>query len=165
MNLFVKDTLHIGVRRQENKVIVEISSDYVNSNHKGQLYINEDRIGEQLLSEWKRFKTTKLKKIRIYFDEIDWYDDEVDVYETPIVQMERGLRKCKFGTRSHGSIPKDWSVIVTMVFEDLQTKKPIKDCISVLLGSMFDITLQKKFDKECNPVIQGKKEYSSISNY
>lgn len=163
MNLFKKDTLQISVNRKENKVYVEISSDYINSNRKSQLYVSGDRLGEQLLNEWKRCKTSKLKRMMVSFYPIDHYDDMTDIYETPIVSMERGLRKYKLEHSEHGSIPKEWGVEVIMKFEDIQTKKPIKDCITNVLGSLFDTELQKKFDKVCNPVIVGKETRGYIS--
>ena len=68
--------------------------------------------------------------------------------------MERGLRKPKVGSRNHGSIPKDWSVILSMVFTDLQTKKPILDCIKAVLGYRFTTEMEKKFVKQYNPIIK-----------
>jgi hypothetical protein len=153
-HLFVQDELQINLNRRENKLTLSIYSMYTGSNRKSQLYVNGDRLGLELESLWKSIKTTKLKLIQISFDEQDWYDDEVDVYETPVVTIKRGLRKCKIGERSHGSIPKEWGVEMYCIFEDLQTKKPVLDVIKSILGSYFTTEMEKKFVKQYNPIIK-----------
>jgi hypothetical protein len=151
---FTNECLQINLRRNENKLILSINSDYSRSNHKGQIYVDEQRMAEDVLQLWKSIKTKKLLRVHASFDEIDWYDSEVNVYETPVIIMERGLRKAKIGSQNHGSIPKDWSVDVSMVFLDLQTKKPILDCIKATIGSLFTTELEKQFIKEYNPIIK-----------
>jgi len=153
-NYFTDECLEISLRRNENKLILTMSSDYSRSNHKGQLYVNDEAMAEDVLRLWKSIKTKKLVRVHASFDEIDWYDDEVDVYETPVIIMERGLRKAKIGSRNHGSIPKDWTIDVSMVFLDLQTKKPILDCIKATLGSLFTTDMEKNFVKRYNPIIK-----------
>ena len=151
---FTNECLDINLRRVKNNLHLSISSDYSRSNHKGQLYVNGERMAEDVLQLWKSIKTKKLTRINAMFHEIDWYDNEVDVYETPVVIMERGLRKAKIGSRNHGSIPKDWTIDLNMVFTDLQTKKPILDTIKATLGSLFTTELEKKFVKQYNPIIK-----------
>ena len=119
---FTDECLGVNLRRAENKIIVTIDSDYARSNHKGQLYVSGEGVANDVLQLWKSIKTKKLLRMHVSFDEIDWYDDEYDVYETPVVIMERGLRKPKVGSRNHGSIPKEWSVCLSMVFTDLQQR-------------------------------------------
>jgi hypothetical protein len=153
-NYFTDECLEISLRRNENKLILTMSSDYSRSNHKGQLYVNDEAMAEDVLRLWKSINTKKLVRVHASFDEIDWYDDEVDVYETPVIIMERGLRKAKIGSRNHGSIPKDWTIDVSMVFLDLQTKKPILDCIKATLGSLFTTDMEKNFVKRYNPIIK-----------
>jgi len=154
MKHYFIDDLSIDLRRNQNKLVLTIESDYARSNHKGQLYVSGEGVANDVLSLWKSIKTKKLTRVHVSFDEIDWYDDEVDVYETPVVIMERGLRKPKVGSRNHGSIPKDWLVIMSMVFTDLQTKKPILDCIKAVLGYRFTTDMEKKFVKQYNPIIK-----------
>lgn len=151
---FTNECLQINLRRNENKLILSINSDYSRSNHKGQIYVDEQRMAEDVLQLWKSIKTKKLLRVHASFDEIDWYDSEVNVYQTPVIIMERGLRKAKIGSQNHGSVPKDWSVDVSMVFLDLQTKKPILDCIKATIGSLFTTELEKQFIKEYNPIIK-----------
>jgi hypothetical protein len=151
---FTDECLGVNLRRAENKIIVTIDSDYARSNHKGQLYVSGEGVANDVLQLWKSIKTKKLLRMHVSFDEIDWYDDEVDVYETPVIIMERGLRKPKIGSRNHGSVPKDWSVVLSMVFLDLQTKKPILDCIKAVLGSRFTTDMEKQFVKRYNPIIK-----------
>ena len=151
---FTNECLQINLRRNENKLILSINSDYSRSNHKGQIYVDEQRMAEDVLQLWKSIKTKKLLRVHASFDEIDWYDSEVNVYQTPVIIMERGLRKAKIGSQNHGSVTKDWSVDVSMVFLDLQTKKPILDCIKATIGSLFTTELEKQFIKEYNPIIK-----------
>jgi hypothetical protein len=153
-HLFVQEELQINLYRRENKVCLSIYSMYTGSNRKSQLYVNGDRLGTELENLWKSIKTTKLKLIQITFDEQDHYDDMTDIYETPIIQMKRGLRKCKIGQREHGSIPKEWGIEMFCVFENLQTKKPILDVIKSILGSYFTTDIEKKFVKNYNPIIK-----------
>ena len=151
---FTDECLNVDLRRNENKIVVTIDSDYARSNRKGQLYVSGEGVAKDILDLWKSIKTKKLARVHLSFDEIDWYDDEVDVYQTPVVIMERGLRKPKIGSRNHGSIPKEWSVCLSLVFIDLQTKKPILDCIKAVLGYRFTTEMEKKFVKQYNPIIK-----------
>lgn len=163
-NYFTKDCLEISVERRadENKLVLHMSSDFSGS-HKSQLYVNEKRLAEELERLWKSIKTKKLLKLSSYFDEIDWYDDEVDVYTTPIARIERGLKKARLFEKTHGSIPKDWSIIVTAVFADTSANTPIMEVIKATLSSLFDAKLEKEFVKKLRPVLQKKTKYVSVS--
>jgi hypothetical protein len=116
-NLFTNECLTISTSRLSDGTIkLEINSDFKGSSRKSELYVNEERLAKEVEDFWKATKTKKLQKLRVCFDEIDWYDDEVDVYQTPIVTIERGLKRAKVSHRNHGSVPKDWGVVMTCVF-------------------------------------------------
>ena len=157
---FKNDCLLISVERssKENKLILTISSDWAGDCHKSQLHVDEKRLGLQLEEVWKSIKTKKLLKLKASFGEIDWYDDETDMYETPIVFMERGLKRARFDSRNHGSIPKDWSFDVLAVFADTTTNSAILETLRKVMYSKFTKEIEKKFIKELRPVLQKKKE-------
>jgi hypothetical protein len=97
-------------------------------------------------------------KLKASFGTIDWYDDETDMYETPIVFMERGLKRARFDSRTHGSIPKGWSFDVLAVFNDTTTNTAILETIRKVLYTKFTKEIEKKFIKSLRPVLQKKKE-------
>lgn len=156
-SLFQRETISFNLHRRENLIYLSISADYSHSERKSRLYVNGKRLAEQLESTWKRITTTKFKSIRLSFYEIDWYDDMTDIYNTPIVSIEKGLRKAKIDSTEHGSIPKEWGIEANCVFENLQTKKPILDTIKEILGSKFTAEMEKDFVKKYNPIIANKK--------
>lgn len=163
--LFTNSCLSIGVSRSSNdKLRVDISSDFSGSSRKSQLYVNKDYVGEQFEKSWKSIKTKKLIEMRLSFGEIDWYDDMTDVYETPIVHIARGQKKVRFGTREHGSIPKDWSIDVTAYVSDTTTKTPIIEVVKKVLGSYFTSDMEKKFTKELKLVLQKKTQHCNLYN-
>jgi hypothetical protein len=134
---------------------LSISSDYSDSNHKGKLWVNEKRIGETFEDFWKKIKTKKRLRMSAYFSEIDWYDDMTDMYETPTFSIGRGLKRAKISSRSHGSIPKDWSFNLTVTFDDMDRLSPVVDVIHLALGNHLtdkdkvEITKEfKKFPKQ-----------------
>ena len=156
-NLFTKECLSIQVgRTNENNIVVSISSDYSGSSRKSELHVNENRLAEAVESFWKSTKTKKLLKMSVSFNEIDWYDDEVDVYETPIVHIERGLKKAKIKYNRHGSIPKDWSVDVYFKLADTTTNTPILEVVKSALGSNLDSNMEKELVKQLKPLLQKK---------
>lgn len=162
-NLFTNECLSIQVRRtNENKIIVNISSDFSGSDRKSQLYVNEKRIAESVESFWKSIKTKNLLSMSVSFSEIDWYDDMTDVYETPIIRMERGLKKARVGYQDHGSIPKDWSVDVYFKFSDTTKNTPILEVVKGALGSFFNAEYEKKFVKELKPFLQKKVNHINV---
>ena len=159
---FDRDTLSIGVsRRSDNTLRLEISSDFSQSNHKSQLYVNENRLADMVEQTWKSIKTKKLQKLVVSFGEIDYYDDMTNVYETPVVRIERGLRRAKLSHREHGSIPKDWSFDMTALFSDTTTNTPILEVIKNALGSYFTPEIKKAFVKSLRPVLQKKVQGAS----
>ena len=97
----------------------------------------------------------------VSFSEIDWYDDMTDVYETPIIRMERGLKKARIGYNDHGSIPKDWSVDVYFTFSDTTKNTPILEVVKSALGSYFNSEAEKKFTKDLKAVLQKKSQGAS----
>lgn len=161
---FVQNGLHIGINRDSdgNTIFLDITSEYSRSNHKGQLWVNSKNLAEQVESLWKSIKTKKLTRLVVGFDEIDWYDDMTDIYYTPLIKIERGLKKAKQLEREHGSIPKDWSIYLRAVISDTTTKTPILEVIKKTLGSYFTPALEKEFLKKLKPVLQKKKSYASV---
>lgn len=164
-NLFTNECLNIHTRRLSDGTIkLEISSDFSGSSRKSELRVNEEKIATEVEVFWKSIKTKKLQKLRVFFDEIDYYDDEVDVYETPIISIERGLKRAKVSHREHGSIPKDWSVILTCVFLDTTTNTPIIEVVKSALGSLYTNDVEKQFVKELKPFLQKKASYATFES-
>lgn len=161
-NLFTTDSFNIDVFTKDQSIRVYINSDYVGSNRKSQLYVNEKRLQEEVETFWKNTKTKKLTQMLVSFDEIDWYDDDVDVYTTPVVSMTRGNRVSKVSEHRHGCIPKDWSVDLRMLFEKT-TKKPILDTIKPITDKFLSVKDMKELEKGITQVLQGKKERYQFS--
>ena len=162
---FSKDCLEINLgRNSDNTISIEVSSDFAFSNRKSQLFVNEDKLRNLVEQFWKSIKTKKLLSMRTYFDEIDWYDDEVDVYQTPIIGIERGLKKAKVSSRNHGSIPKDWSINVKMKLDDTTTNTPILEVLEKLLMHKFPTNAKVEIIKKLKPFLQKKDNYISYYN-
>ena len=157
---FTDECLNVDLRRNENKIVVTIDSDYARSNRKGQLYVSGEGVAKDILDLWKSIKTKKLARVHLSFDEIDWYDDEVDVYETPSVSIQRGLKRAKVSHRTHGSIPKEWSVDLTCVFLDTTTNTPIIEVVKSALGRLYTSEVEKQFVKQLKPFLQKKANYA-----
>jgi hypothetical protein len=157
-SLFTQNELSVHVNRltQEDKIRICISSDYSGSDRKSQLYVNDKRLAEEVETFWKSIKTKKLLSMSVSFGEIDWYDNMTDIYETPIVRIERGLKKAKIGAQEHGSIPKEWSVDMYCTFADTTTNTPILEVVKSALGSYFDAKAEKEFIKALKPLLQKK---------
>ena len=156
-NLFTNDCLSVSISRlQEDKIRLCVSSDFSGSQRKSQLYVNEERLSADVESFWKNTKTKKLLGMSVSFGEIDWYDDMTNMYETPIVKIERGLKKARVSYKDHGSIPKEWSVDVYFTFADTTTNTPIMEVVKGALGSRFNSDAEKKFIKELKPFLQKK---------
>ncbi len=161
---FTKDCLEINLsRNSDNTISIEVSSDYAHSSRKSQLFVNEDKLRHLVEQFWKSIRTKKLLSMRTYFDEIDYYDDEVDVYQTPIIAIERGLKKAKVIDRNHGSIPKDWSINVKMKFDDTTTNTPILEVIEKLLMHKFPTQAKVEIIKKMKPFL--RKEVNFVSYY
>jgi hypothetical protein len=154
---FTNDCLSITAERgKENKIILTISSDWAGGCHKSQLHVDEKRMGLQLEEVWKSIKTKKLLRLRASFGEIDYYDDETDMYETPIVYMERGLKRARFNSRNHGSIPKDWSFDVCAVLADTTTNTAVLEVLKKSMYTKFTKDVEKEFVKKLRPLLQKK---------
>ena len=162
-NLFTNECLQIGTSRLSDGTIkLEISSDYSGSSRKSQLYVNEERIAKAVEDFWKSIKTKKLQKLKVYFDEIDWYDDEVDVYTTPVIGIQRGLKRAKIADQTHGSVPKDWGVDLVCIFADTTTNTPILEVVKSAVGKYLTSDLEKQFVKELKPFLQKKANYARV---
>jgi hypothetical protein len=161
---FTKDCLQINLgRNSDNTISVEVSSDYAYSSRKSQLYANSDKLRNEVEQFWKSIKTKKLLSMRVGFDEIDWYDDEVDVYQTPIIRIERGLKRAKLSERNHGSVPKDWSIDARFKFDDTTTNTPILEVLEKLLVHKFPTQAKIKIIKDLKPFL--RKEVKSVNYY
>lgn len=161
---FTKDCLQINLgRNSDNTISVEVSSDYAYSIRKSQLYANSDKLRNEVEQFWKSIKTKKLLSMRVGFDEIDWYDDEVDVYQTPIIRIERGLKRAKLSERNHGSVPKDWSIDARFKFDDTTTNTPILEVLEKLLVHKFPTQAKIKIIKDLKPFL--RKEVKSVNYY
>ncbi len=53
MKHYFIDDLSIDLRRNQNKLVLTIESDYARSNHKGQLYVDGDGVAKDVLDLWK----------------------------------------------------------------------------------------------------------------
>lgn len=162
---FTKECLEINLSRNtDNTISIEVSSDFAFSSRKSQLYVNEDKLRHQVEQFWKSIKTKKLLAMRVGFDEIDWYDDEVDVYETPIIRIERGLKKAKVSERNHGSVPKDWSIDARFKFDDTTTNTPILEVLEKLLMHKFPTDAKVKIIKDLKPFLRKEVKYVNYYN-
>jgi hypothetical protein len=161
---FTKDCLEINLSRNtDNTISIEVSSDFAFSSRKSQLFVNEDKLRHLVEQFWKSIKTKKLLAMRVGFDEIDWYDDEVDVYQTPIIRIERGLKKAKVSERNHGSVPKDWSIDARFKFDDTTTNTPILEVLEKLLMHKFPTDAKVKIIKDLKPFL--RKEVKFVNYY
>jgi hypothetical protein len=162
---FTKDSLEINLgRNTDNTISVEVNCDYAYSSRKSQLYANADKLRNEVEQFWKSIRTKKLLSMRVYFDEIDWYDDEVDVYQTPIIAIERGLKRAKVSERNHGSIPKDWSINVRMKFDDTTTNTPILEVLEKLLVHRFPTQAKVEIIKKMKPFLRKEENYVGYYN-
>ena len=156
-SIFTKESLSVSVSRmQENKIRLSIYSDYSGSSRKSPLYVNEERLAKYVEDFWKSIKTKKLQSMSVSFDMIDWYDDMTDMYETPIIRIQRGLKRAKVSHNDHGSIPKDWGVDFVCVFSDTTTNTPILEVIKSAVGSHMNSEEEKALIKALKPFLQKK---------
>lgn len=162
---FTKECLSISLsRNSDNDIKMYVSSDYAYSNRKDRLFVNEKSLCEKIERFWKSISTKKLMRMSVSFGEIDYYDDMTDMYETPVVTIQRGLKKAKISENSHGCIPKEWSIDVTFTIKDTTTKTPIIEILTTLLGTyIFNSEIEKKFTKDIKPFLQKKTKYCSYS--
>ena len=156
-NIFTKESLSVSVSRmQEDKIRLSISSDFSGSSRKSRLYINEERLAKNVEDFWKSIKTKKLTSMMVSFDEIDWYDDMTDMYDTPIIRIQRGLKRARVSHQEHGSIPKDWGVELICVFSDTTTNTSILEVVKGAVGSHMNSDEEKAFIKALKPFLQKK---------
>jgi hypothetical protein len=123
--------------------------------------VNEKNIAETVEKTWKSIKTKKMLSLNTWFGEIDWYDNMTDIYETPMVNIKRGLKRAKIAHKEHGSIPKDWSFNVGIVFSDTTTNTPVLEVLNKVLYSLFTKEIEKEFVKAIKPFL--RKEKSNVS--
>lgn len=162
---FTKDCLQINLGRNiDDTISIEVSSDYAHSSRKSQLFVNEDKLRHLVEQFWKSIRTKKLLSMRVYFDEIDWYDDEVDVYQTPIIGIDRGLKKAKVINKNHGSVPKDWSVVAKFKFDDTTTNTPILEVLEKLLVHKFPTDAKVEIIKKMKPFLRKEVKYVNYYN-
>jgi hypothetical protein len=160
---FTKSCLQINVARErEDGLTLSIGSDYSQSQHKGRIYPDKNRLATTVESFWKSIKTKKLLRVGVSFDEIDWYDNHTDMYTTPKVHIERGQKKARIDEREHGSIPKDWSFHLNARFADTTTVTPILEVVKAALGSFFTPKMEKEFKKVMKPLLQKKSTYCNV---
>ena len=140
---------------------VGISSDYVGSNRKSRIYVNEKHLAEDVERTWKQIKTKKILLLNASFGEIDWYDDMTDTYTTPVIKIERGLRKAKVREQEHGSIPKEWSFDVVAKFDPTISRSAVIDAIKIISGRYFTPKAQKAVLKGLADIRANKTTYFS----
>ena len=151
---FSKQCLEIHISSNDQGVNVRIDSDYSESPRKSTLHVDSKRLEKEVENFWKSVKTKMLTSMRISFDEIDWYDDMVNMYDTPIVSIERGLKKARTTYSEHGSIPKDWSFSAVFRFKPTKVITPIMEVIELALGSLISKKQSEEFVKVARPVLQ-----------
>jgi hypothetical protein len=157
---FSNDTLEISLRRlrtDDNKIVLHIMSDYSHNAHKAQLHVNEKDLTEKVERTWKSIKTKKMQRMYVWFGEIDWYDNEVDVYTTPMINIKRGLRRAKIEYKRHGSIPKDWSFDMGIMFTDMTTSAPVMEVLNKVLYCLFTKDIEKQVAKAIKPFLRKEK--------
>ena len=160
---FTSRSIQINIARgYENTLQLSIGSDYSNSQHKGRIYPDKNRLTATVESLWKSIKTKKLLKMGVSFGEIDWYTNYADIYTTPVVHIQRGQKKSRIEEQEHGSIPKDWSFHLSAMFADTTTVTPILEVVKSTLGSFFTPKMEKEFKKVMKPVLQKKTMYCNV---
>jgi len=155
--------LTISLRKTNyNNFVMVIEGDYRYSMRKAQIHFNKEIIEEiksGLLNCWKNTKTKKLKSVRFYFDEIDWYDNLVDAYTTPIFYMERGKKKPRVAYQEHGSIPKEWAAKLCFLFETTTKITPFMEVVGKFFDASFDKEETKRLEKMFRSVLKNKTNY------
>jgi hypothetical protein len=153
-----RDNISIKLERKADGLttLLTITADYIRSPRKSRLQVNDEIIKNDVLRVWKSIKTSKLKSLVVFFDEIDWYDNMTDIYNTPVVIMQRGEKLPVSFPRSHGSIPKEWSFNVLIELENVKQKNVIFDILKTLLCFVFDEKVKKEFLVELKPFLKGE---------
>ena len=161
-NNFTKDYLNISIRRSNANADISMTiSSETGMCHKSQLYVNEKRLAEDLEMFWKSIKTKKVRTMSANYGQVDYYDNMNDVYETPSISIQRGLKKARIGSDSHGCVPKDWTFDLNCRFKDTSTSTPILEVVKSALGSYFTEKHEKELKKALKPFLQKKEQYAS----
>jgi len=164
-NLFKEDSLFISITRIENEeLVIEMYSDFSGAERKSPLYVNVRKLMEKVSAAWKSIKTKKLLWLGVHFNEVDYYDNEIDVYTTPSVSIRRGLKIPRVSHITHGSIPKDWEVVVRARIADTKAITPILEVITEVCGNLFEGKLKEDFIKGTRKVLQNKAKHCSVRN-
>jgi hypothetical protein len=164
-NLFKEDSLFISITRIDTEeLVIEMYSDFYGAERKSPLYVNEEVLVKKVSTAWKSIKTKKLLWLGVHFNEIDWYDNEIDVYTTPSVSIKRGLKIPRVSYTNHGSIPKDWEVVVRARIADTKAITPILEVITEVCGNLFEGKLKEDFIKGTRKVLQNKAKHCSVRN-
>jgi hypothetical protein len=164
-NLFKEDSLFISITRIDTEeLVIEMYSDFSGAERKSPLYVNEEVLVKKVSTAWKSIRTKKLLWLGVHFNEIDWYDNEIDVYTTPSVSIKRGLKIPRVSYTNHGSIPKDWEVVVRARIADTKAITPILEVITEVCGNLFEGKLKEDFIKGTRKVLQNKAKHCSVRN-
>lgn len=152
----------INIERNDDIVTIEIQAE-VPDNRKAQIYVSKNRVADALETLWNNIKTksAKLQKISIDFIEQDWYDSDCDMYEVPSFTIGRGLRKAKDISSSTGTIPKEWSVVLTAKFKHGRTRKPFLQLVEGV--TYLSMEKRKEFEIELSSVLRGSKKYGNVN--
>lgn len=156
---FSKNCLHVRISQGEKGVHLNIESDYSHSPRKSQLHVDSKKLEKEVEDFWKSIKTKMLLHMVVAFNEIDWYDDHTDIYVTPVVSIQRGLKKAKTRYNEHGSIPKEWSFGVLFTFKSTKVITPILEVLEMALGNLISKKELEEFTKVARPVLQKVKTY------
>jgi hypothetical protein len=162
-NVFSKDTLSVSFERlKDNRIRLNIDSDFLFSSRKSRLYVNEENLAAEIETLWKSIKTKKLESTVISFEEIDWYDDTMNTYKTPVVRMQRNLKKAHISHQERDSIPKDWGVSLRFVLTDTSTNTPLLEVIKKAIGTHLNADKEEELVKKLKPFLQKKVERAMI---
>ncbi len=167
--LNTRELLQVSVNKRHGGVgfQIHISNDFPGY-RKSRLFINEKAFATRVESIWQRLKKncSRLEKIQVAFSEEDYYDNMTDMYETPVFSIEKGSRKAKIDHHDHGSIPKEWSLNISLLFGDIKIKTQLLKALNEAIPN-WQIHLGennvKKFTKELNNLMGGKVHYAGFS--
>lgn len=167
---FVKDGIIIQFQRNhDNFFELSIRGDYVNSARKSRLGINTDSFTNTVSNFWNSIKNKVVIGITVFFDEIDYYDDMTDIYETPLIMMEKGKSKPIVRKRQHGSIPKDWGIVLVVKISKIKSSKIVMDIINNIVScgpsNGFNKTDVNRFKKCVNSIIKDSESVSVCELY
>lgn len=140
----------------QGSLTLRIRSDFAGDHRKSKLFVNRNVQSERLESFKQRVKTKKANRFYLNFIPEDHYDSEVDVYEVPSFSIEKGCRKAKVSTNSHGSTPKDWVVGLAVQMTPTKSITPILEIVKLAVGRFLNEDHIKSMTKDLRKVLQGK---------